>query len=233
MSLSVVIPVFNRDPEIVNYVINDMLLQDIDEIIISNTGEKRLNYDHPRVREVWVPLPIFYPGITRNMGAVVANSRVQVHTGADIITISGTWSEFRELDDGATARTQCALLNAAMTEQALLGKRVFSVSYHRTVTAVYGMTKRTALEILKGPYDWEMRRWGWVDIDVNRRVVALKLKHKVLSLKTAHLHHDSGYCTHAARKKTPDCIYNSGLRDAKSENRGWWSELPAATEARV
>lgn len=224
-SLSVIVPVFNRDPRMVNYVINDLLKQDIDEVVIANTGLKRLNFKSTKVTEVHKSLPIFYPGITRNMGAIAASGKVQVNMGADLITVEGSWAEFRALTDLTTARTRCGLLNAPLTADAYRGVRKFPLKYHTSVTAVYGMTKWTAMFLLKGPYDWEMRKWGWVDVDVNRRVAKLKLVHRVLNLKTVHLHHFGGTCDHARSKKDSDCIRNSKLRDAKALYRGWWSNI--------
>lgn len=231
-SLSIVIPVFNRDLNVVRYVVNDMLNNGVDEVVLSNTGQAKSGITHPRILEVWQPLPIFYPGITRNMGAVVANGDIQVHAGADILLASGSWDEFRTLDDKTTGSAPCALLNARQTSEAMNGKRAFPASFNKTCTAAFGMTKRAAMEVLKGPFDWEMRKWGWVDVEVQKRARMLGLRHRALSIKILHLYHGSGCCTFSKSMRTAECKHNGQLMNAKTRGTGWWSGLPAKDSKR-
>jgi len=227
-SLSVVIPLFNRDRDVVDYVVRDMLQQDIDEIVIANTGEKRLNFGHPNVIEVWQPLHKWLPGITRNMGAVVANGGVQVHSGVDLITASGSWSQFRALDDRMSASASCGLLNPTQTKEALAGKRVFKVSFNPGCRAVFGLTKRAALLRLKGPFDWEMIGWGWVDVDLKHGVRRIGLTHREFtSLKVLHLDHKDGSSNWHQSSQQPNFRQNRQLVDAKNQQgtRGWWSGM--------
>ena len=231
-SVSVVIPLFNRNADMADYVIRDMLEQDIDEVVIANTGTKRLNFKHPNVIEVWNPLHKWLPGITRNMGATVANGEVQVHMGADIITASGSWGQFRELDDYTSASASCGLLNEAQTQQVFAGQRVLNVGFSVTNRAVFGLTKRVAMLRLKGPFDWQMIGWGWVDVDLKHGVHRLGMRHRELkSLKVLHLAHGDGSSNWRQSIRGPNVRRNRQLLDAKDRKgaHGWWSNMTTKT----
>jgi hypothetical protein len=228
-TVSVVIPCFNRDPEMLEYVVRDMLRQDIDEVVLANTGDKAIGFEHPNVVEVHNPLHKWLPGITRNMGAVVANGEVQVHAGADLVTASGSWSVFRDLDDNTSASASCLLLNQVQTKAAMSGIRTFPGSYNPGSRAVFGLTKRTAMMRLKGPFDWEMIGWGWVDVDLKHGVEKrLKMRHRQLTdLKVLHLWHGDGSSNWHKSARGPEFRKNRQKLDRKNRrgSRGWWSGL--------
>jgi len=48
-SVDVILPVFKLDSAVVDYVVNDFLKQDIDKVVLANTGEKRLGMSSRRV----------------------------------------------------------------------------------------------------------------------------------------------------------------------------------------
>lgn len=234
-SVSVVMPLFNRDRRMVDFVINDMLNQDVDEIVLANTGEKRYGYQHPRIREVHQPLPAFYPGITRNMGAVIASGEVQVHSGLDIITASGSWTPFRDVQDNEMVCGQkCIILaSQADTEKAYSGCKNFPKAFVHSPNrgAAQAITKSTILFILKG-FDWEMRGWGRVDTDLYCRAEALKMTRRFIPLTTIHLWHPGG-CTGMVygndARKSPIYKHNASLLNAKcGKARGWWSGIAEA-----
>ena len=234
-SVSVVFPLYNRDPRMVECVLQDMLNQDIDEIVLANTGEKRYNSAHPRIREVWHPLPIFYPGFTRNMGAVIANGEVQVHSGLDIITAQGTWTPFRSVQDRemVCGKTCLILPSQADTERAYKGVRKFPKAFVHNPNrgAAQAITKKTMLFMLKG-FDWEMRKWGRVDTDLFVRAREQGIPLRFIPLTTIHLWHPGGCNTMVFGKnarKNPDWQHNHRLLEAKIGNRGWWSGLLGAT----
>ena len=227
-TLDVILPIFNRDAEIVDYVVQDFLKQDIDMVVLANTGVARLGMSSDRVKEVWQPLPRFYPGITRNMGAAVSSAQVQIHSGADILTGNGNIGLFRDVQDGELVSARnCFILKLAATQQALSGQRIFPKEHcHKNNTgAAQALTKRTALFTFKGPFDWEMRKWGWVDVDLHQRIAQLGVTHRFLPINMLHLYHDGGCCDLTFGKAYADADYtrNNQLMHTKHGRRGWWT----------
>ena len=222
--VSLVIPLFNRDPNVVEKVIDAAFDSAADEIVLVNTGANRLGLKRPNLIEVFQPLPQWLPGITRNIGAVVANCRVQVHTGADIVLLSGSWASYANAQDNEILTAPCALLSPTQTTAFLRGERKFArLSYHRTSGAALGLTKQTALMVFKGPFDWEMRGWGWVDVDVCRRAGRLGVKRRIIDVKIGHLYHQGGSGNWNASAKDKSFTRNLALMGAKRKGRGWWS----------
>jgi len=228
-SVDVIVPVFNRDLAIIEYVIVDFLKQNIDRVIIANTGEKETGLaDNKRIIEAYATMPSFYPGFTRNMGASVSSANVQVHTGADIITIHGDWGLFRQVDDGEIMSPSCHILNAEETKQALAGIRQFPPSNRISSksTATIAMTKHTAINLLHGPFCWAMVGWGCVDPDLAFRAVRQGLIQRRADISTAHLFH-SGGCEEliftGKLPVTPEFKRNKRLMDIKATTEGWWS----------
>lgn len=234
-SVSVVFPVFNRDRQMVDYVVNDTLQQDIDEIVIANTGDTKYGYQHPRITEVHKKLPMFYPGITRNMGAIAASGKIQVHSGLDIITGKGEWTPFRDVQEGemVCGKTCWILPFQADTDKAYKGCRVFPKAFVHSPNrgATQAITKRMMLFLLKG-FDWEMRGWGRVDTDLFARILPFGFKIRFIPLTTIHLWHPGG-CDAMVFKRgknarsNPNWQHNHRLLEAKLKKgaRGWWSGL--------
>lgn len=183
-SLSVILPLYNGNPDVIDYVINDMLEKGIDEIILSNTGERKFAFQHHRVLEVWQPLPEYCAGITRNMGATVANGDVQIQFGHNLLLAEGSWDVFRGIENGQFGSIPWGRLNATQSGMAMKGARVFSSVPCKGTIAALGMTKHTAVMMFKGPFDWALGDLEWIDMSgINKA----KLPHTIFPGKVIQL----------------------------------------------
>lgn len=235
-SVDVIIPLHDRDPAIVDFVIARWLEQGINEVILVNTGLKRVNHTSARVIEVWNSLGKFCPGFSRNAGAVISGSDVQLHTGADIVPLRGDFSGFSEISDKEIVSPSCHILDPQETARVMNGDTNIAPNnrLYAKNTATIGMTKYTAVYLLHGPFDWEMNGWGGLDPDVIRRAKDQGLTQRWIDVVTAHLFHHGGcedliFGTGSPDKRwarvntNPNLRRNTMLMRNKQGKNGWWN----------
>jgi hypothetical protein len=192
--ISVIIPVANRDVDVLREVCSLLLVAGADEVIIGNIGKYRTTLATDRVREVHVPLPFWSGCISRNTAAQVAVGGVLVFTLADcLLATPERFQAFCQVPDGVLrTAAHCAYLNEHESRRALDGYRGFPDAHWRHdgywIGALMAVNRKDFFDRIRG-WDPEILHWGYEDRDLIARAKVMGMKHELFDITMLHIDH--------------------------------------------
>lgn len=197
MTISICIPIHNRDRETLEYLISQWFAAGADEIAIGNTGSAPLKLPESLgpIYEIHVPDIVWRPGVARNFAAMASSCDVIVETGSDILIHNSDLFHLNDIPkDAVEICKYCIRLTAKETPAVLAGYTDIPIDGRewKAPGAIMAMRRATFFDVVRG-YDNEMVRRGWQDVDLlNRATLRCGMRKRRGDIKTFHLYHIVG-----------------------------------------